>query len=326
MGGHTQTTGREIAAPVKMAGGRPQRPQAHGRAGFVALLGRLDTLAAASLIFIVLMIVLAVIGPPIYQRLAPPNLEEYHTYYFQDYENINSWPSTLHWLGTDSLGRDTLARLMAGLRVSLLVAAFVQVVNVGLGASLGLLAGHFGGWIDAVVSRVADMLFAFPGLLLAILVSAVFGAWAQEAAGDIGRLLLVAGSLALVSWPLMARYVRSQSLSLREREFVLAAKSIGADDLEVMARHILPNVAGLIVTAATLDVASVILNEAVMSLLGLGIQTQGSSLGRMIVQAIPELHNNPFQVLVPSAVLTLLVLAFSFLGDGISDALNPQTR
>jgi oligopeptide transport system permease protein len=287
---------------------------------------RRDPLAFASLIFIVVVILLAAVGPPIYEQLTPPDLRDYHTYYFQDYAHINNGPSALHWLGTDALGRDTLARLLAGLRVSLLVAGFVQVINVGLGASLGLLAGNFGGWIDALVSRVADMLFAFPGLLLAILVSAVFGPAAQDLAGDAGRLLLVSGALALVSWPLMARYVRSQSLSLRERDFVLAARSIGVDDLGIMAHHILPNVAGLIVTAATLDVASVILSEAVLSLLGLGIQTPGSSLGLMIIQAIRELPNNPFQVFVPSAMLTLLVLAFSFLGDGISDALNPQSR
>jgi peptide/nickel transport system permease protein len=170
------------------------------------------------------------------------------------------------------------------------------------------------------------MLFAFPGLLLAILVSAVFGPGAQSLAGDMGRLLLVSGALALVSWPLMARYVRAQTLSIRERDYVLAARSIGVGEGGIMWRHILPNVTGLIITAATLDISSVILNEAVLSLLGLGIQTPGSSLGIMITQAIPNLKLNPFQVFVPSAMLTLLVLAFSFLGDGIRDVLDPQTR
>jgi peptide/nickel transport system permease protein len=169
------------------------------------------------------------------------------------------------------------------------------------------------------------MLFAFPGLLLAILVSAVFGQWAQDLAGDMGRLLLVSGALALVSWPLMARYVRGQALAIKGREFVAAARSIGATEHDIMVRHILPNVTGLIVTAATLDVPGVILSEAVLSLLGLGIQVPGSSLGLMIVRAIPYLENNWFQVLVPSITLTLLVLAFSFLGDGIRDALDPQT-
>jgi peptide/nickel transport system permease protein len=120
--------------------------------------------------------------------------------------------------------------------------------------------------------------------------------------------------------------VRAQTLSLRERDFVLGARSIGATESRIMWRHILPNVTGLVVTAATLDVSSVVLNEAVLSLLGLGIQTPGSSLGLMITQAIPDLHKNAFQVFVPSAMLTALVLAFSFLGDGIRDALDPQSR
>src|SRR5206468_11757794 len=128
------------------------------------------------------------------------------------------------------------------------------------------------------------MLCAVPGTLLAMRVWAVCGPAAQDLAGDMGRLLLVSGALALVSWPLMARYVRGQTLSLRERDFVLAARSIGSDEVGIMARHILPNVAGLIITVVTLDVASVILSEAVLSLLGLGIQTPGSSLGRMIAQ------------------------------------------
>lgn len=305
------------------------RPQPEARAGEApGFFGRLrrDPVAFASLIFICAAIVLAAIGPALYDQLASADMRQYRTYDYQDYANINSWPSSLHWLGADALGRDTLTRLLLGLRVSLAVAAFVQIINVGLGASLGLMAGNFGGVIDFIVSRVADMLFAFPGLLLAILVSAVFGPAAQNLAGDIGRLLLVSGALALVSWPLMARYVRAQTLSLKERDFVLAARSIGANERRIMVTHILPNVAGLIITAATLDVSGVVLSEAVLSLLGLGIQTPGSSLGIMITQAIPALQNNPFQVFVPSAMLTLLVLSFSFLGDGIRDALDPQSR
>ena len=308
------------------AGRAPLAVRAPRRAASAWARLRRDPIGLVSLLFILAVIVLVIIGPSIYEQLAPPNLHDYHTATFQDYESINSWPSTLHWLGADAVGRDTLARLLAGLRVSLAVALFVQVINVSLGASLGLLGGNFGGWIDMVVSRIADMLFAFPGLLLAILVSAVFGQGAQDIAGDMGRLLLVSGALALVSWPLMARYVRSQALTLKERDFVLAAHSIGASQTDVMVRHILPNVLGLIITASTLDISSVILSESVLSLLGLGIQTPGSSLGLMITQAIPNLRVNPFQVFVPSAMLTLLVLAFSFLGDGLRDALDPQSQ
>jgi peptide/nickel transport system permease protein len=288
-----------------------------------------NRLAFASLIFIALVVVAALIGPWLYQQLAPPDIQPLRTFDAQDYtisDPSGSWPSATHWLGGDDLGRATLARLLTGLRVSLLVAVVVETVNIVAGAGLGLLAGTFGGKVDQVISRLADMFFAFPGLLLAILVSAIFGPAAQDLAGDMGRLLLVSVALALVSWPLMARYVRGQALSIRSRDYVLAADAIGARRREIMVRHILPNVTGLIVTAATLDVSSVVLNEALLSLLGLGIQPPGSSLGLMINDAQAYLEANWFQTFVPGLTLTLLVLAFSFLGDGIRDAIDPTAR
>lgn len=271
-------------------------------------------LALASFFFIVVLAMFAAVGPLIY----PVDGNR------QDYAAINAWPSAAHPLGADSLGRDTLARILRGVRVSLLVAIYVELLTIVLGAGLGLLAGYYGGWIDQVLSRMADLLFAFPGLLLAILVAAVFGQAVTERFGGIGRLLLVAGSLALVSWPLMARYVRSQTLSLRARDFVEAARAVGATDRRIIVRHILPNVAGLVVVGATLDVAGVIVNESVLSLLGLGIQPPDPSIGQMIRQAIDYLEANWSQVFFPSLVLTALVLSFSFVGDGLRDALDPQ--
>ncbi|GIK39148.1 MAG: ABC transporter permease [Chloroflexota bacterium] len=275
-----------------------------------------NRLALLSFWFIFLLILLATLGPVLYP--VDPN--------HQNYDAINAWPSAVYPLGTDSLGRDTLARIMQGLRVSLLVAFYVESINIVLGAGFGLLAGYFGGWVDQLLSRLADMLFAFPGLLLAILVAAVFGQPVTERFGGIGRLLLVAGSLALVSWPLMARFVRGQTLSLRERDFVEAARSIGAPNRRIIFIQILPNVAGLIVVSATLDVAAVIVNEAVLSLLGLGIQPPDPSIGQMIRQAIEYLEVNWSQVFFPSLTLTLMVLAFSFTGDGLRDAFDPQSR
>ncbi|HZQ07359.1 MAG TPA: ABC transporter permease [Anaerolineae bacterium] len=275
-----------------------------------------NRLALVSFIFIVVCLLLSIFGPTMYN--VDPNR--------QHYEAINTWPSAAHPLGTDSLGRDTLARILSGLRVSLLVAFYVETITILLGASLGLLAGYFGGWSDTLLSRLADMLFAFPGLLLAILVAAVFGQAVTERFGGVGRLLLVAGALALVSWPLMARYVRGQTLSLKERDFVLAAHAVGANDARILVRQILPNVAGLIIVAATLDVASVVVSEAVLSLLGLGIQPPDPSIGQMIRQAIDYLEQNWSQVFFPSAVLTLLVLAFSFAGDGLRDAFDPTSQ
>jgi peptide/nickel transport system permease protein len=283
--------------------------------GFFRRLARSST-ALISLAAIIVVTLAAIFGPALH------NVDPART----DFASINAPPSAAHLLGADRLGHDTLARLLAGLRVSLLVAVVVESINILVGALLGLLAGYFGGWVDVLISRLADMFFAFPGLLLAILVAAVFGQWVTETYGSTARLVLVAGSLSLVGWPLMARYIRGQVLSLRERDFVLAARAIGQSERGILRRHILPNVAGLVITAATLDVVNAIVGEATLSLLGLGIQAPATSIGKMIVEATPFLAQNPFSVFVPSATLTLLVLAFSFLGDGMRRAFDPTGR
>jgi len=276
---------------------------------------RTNKLAVVSLIALVVLVTLAIFGPILYPRSAIT----------PDYGAINSDPTADHILGGDNLGRDTLARLMLGLRVSLLVAVYVEVLNITLGVSLGLLAGYWGGLLDVLVTRLADILFAFPGLLLAILIAAAFGAAVSDRFGGIGRLLLVAGSISLVSWSLMARYVRGQTLVLREQEFVVAARSLGASHFRIITRHILPNLAGLVIVSSTLDVANVVVNEAVLSLLGLGIQPPDPSIGKMIFEAIPFLEATPLQVFWPSLMLMLIVLIVSFLGDGLRDALDPST-
>ena len=275
-----------------------------------------NRLGFISLLFVGFVVLAALFGPSVY------DVDPTKT----DFSAINASPSLAHPLGADRLGHDTLARILAGLRVSLLVAAVVEAINVLLGASLGLLAGYFGGLLDTLITRLADVFFAFPGLLLAILVAAIFGPWVTETYGPLARLLLVAGSLSLVGWPLMARYVRGQTLSLRERDFVLAARALGVSERDILRRHILPNVVGLVITAATLDVISAIVGEATLSLLGLGIQSPDTSIGKMIVEAAPFLAQNAFLVFVPAMTLTLLVLAFSFLGDGLRDAFDPSRR
>ncbi|MEP7292769.1 MAG: ABC transporter permease [Chloroflexota bacterium] len=274
-----------------------------------------NKLAVVSLVGLIVLVLIAVFGPIIYSQSA----------IISDYSAINALPDANHAFGTDNLGRDTFARLIQGLRVSLLVAFYVETLNILLGATLGLLAGYYGGIFDMVVTRLADVLFAFPGLLLAILIAATFGPAVTEQFGGLGRLLLVAGSLSLVSWPLMARFVRSQTLVLREGDFVLAAQALGASHRRIIWQHILPNVAGLIIVGGTLDIASVVVNEAVLSLLGLGIQPPDPSIGKMITDAIPFLEGNALQVFLPSTALMLIVLIVSFLGDGLRDALDPQS-
>ena len=264
---------------------------------------------ALSAMVLALLVLLAVLGPWVY-RVDPVK---------QDVDNLRAFPSAQHLLGTDDLGRDTLARLMVGLRISLLVAVAVEAFNVAVGAGLGLLAGYFGGWVDFLISRLADMLFAFPGLLLAILISAVFGASVGGWGNGMGRLLLVSGSLALVGWPLMSRYVRGQTLALRERPFIESARALGASERHLLLRHILPNLGNLIIVSATLDVAGVIVGEATLGLLGLSAQPPQTSLGKMIVEGFNYITLNWTQVLWPSLVLSLLVLCVSFLGDGLRD-------
>jgi peptide/nickel transport system permease protein len=284
-------------------------------AGFWRRLAR-HRLGLASLLFVVFVVLAALAGPAVYW--VDPSKT--------DFAQINAPPSLAHPLGTDRLGHDTLARLLEGLRVSLLVAAVVEAINVLVGGALGLAAGYFGGWADMLIARLADMFFAFPGLLLAILVAAIFGQWVTEHYGSTARLVLVAGSLSLVGWPLMARYVRGQALSLRNRDFVLAARAIGQSSSGILRNHMLPNIAGLVVTAATLDVVNAIVGEATLSLLGLGIQSPDTSLGKMIVEATPLLAQNGFLVFVPACALTALVLAFSFLGDALRDVFDPAGR
>lgn len=282
--------------------------------------------ATVSVIFIVVILITALLGPALYVRLSSSDLQQIRNGIYQNYDAINAPPSSDHWLGADYLGRDTLTRLLLAIRVSLLVALVVETINVVFGGVLGLIAGYFGGWADMLISRLADMLFAFPGLLLAILVSAVFGSTARELYGGTGRLLLVASALSLVSWPLMARLVRSETLSLKSREFIIASQGLGASNFRVILNHMLPNVAWLIAVAATLDVVSVIVNEATLSLLGLGIEEPGASLGLMIFRAVGKLESHPIQVFIPALTITALVLAFSFLGDGLRDALDPRSR
>ena len=255
------------------------------------------------------MCVFAVLGPWLH-RVDPA---------LQDVDNLRAFPSALHPLGTDDRGRDTLARLMIGLRVSLLVAVAVEAFNVVVGAGLGLAAGYFGGAVDFVVSRLADMLFAFPGILLAILISAVFGSSIGTLGDGAGRLLLVSGSLALVGWPLMARYVRGQTLALRERPWIDGSRALGASDVAILLRHILPNLGNLVIVSATLDVAGVVVSEATLGLLGLSAQPPQTSLGKMIVEAFGYITLNWTQVFWPSLALSVLVLAVSFLGDGLRE-------
>jgi oligopeptide transport system permease protein len=304
---------------------------------------RRDKRAMISLSIILSFIVVPLIGPVIYQHIGGPyqstlngtiGPELYHNPFHQELDRQDEFISGQYWLGTDAIGRDLLARLMQGLLVSLTVAMMVEVVDIGLGVLIGVLAGFFGGWIDQLLARFTDIMFAFPGLLFAILLTGIFGSAADSALSNVpligangnARLILVSLALAFVAWPLMARYVRGQTLQLREHQFVEASYTSGTSNARIIRRHIVPNLFSIVVVASTLNIAGTIIGEAGLSLLGLGVQQPGSSLGLMISDATPLIETHPWEVLLPSLLLSLVVLAFSFFGDGLRDAFDPRSK
>lgn len=305
---------------------------------------RRDIRAMVSLGVILLMIVIALIGPPIYQHIGGPYVSnvngvtyqpsDYHNYFHEELDRQDEGPSSQYWLGTDSLGRDMLARLMEGILVSLFVAIFVEIFDVLLGVAVGVLAGYYGGWIDQFLARFTDLMLAFPGLLLIILVSGIFGTAADAffshlpiiGANGNARLLLVGLILAVAAWPFMARYVRGQTLQLKEQQFIEAARTSGTRDFRIIMRHIIPNLFSIVVVVATLNISTTIVGEAGISLLGLGVQQPGSSIGLMISDGTQTIDTHAWEVLLPCIVLAIIVLCFSFLGDGLRDAFDPRSK
>ena len=222
-------------------------------------------------------------------------------------------PSVSHWFGLDELGRDILARVLAGARISLLVGLVVVSVSGTMGVILGSMAGYFGGAVDEAISRVMDILLAFPGLLLAIAMVAVLGP----------SLTHVVLALAVIGWVGYARLVRAQVLRAREFEFVQAARALGASTLRILARHIIPTALPAVSVQATLGMGGAILAEAALSFLGLGVQPPTPSWGSMLNGGRLHLLDAPHLTIFPGLAIAVLVLGFNFLGDGLRDRLDP---
>jgi len=221
-------------------------------------------------------------------------------------------PSRRHWLGVDPLARDGLSRLLYGARVSLQVSVAATAVAVALGVVLGSVAGYWGGWTDEAVMRLADAFSAFPGILLAIAITAAF---------DQRSLVVVFVALGLVGWSTLARIVRGQVLALREEEFVQAARALGAGPLRIAFRHILPNTLGAVIVTASLLMAGNILGEAGLSFLGIGVQPPYPSWGGMLAEARKEILLHWWMCAFPGAAIAVTVLGFNLLGDGLRDVL-----
>jgi peptide/nickel transport system permease protein len=270
---------------------------------------RRDWLAVASLIVIVLFIIGAVFAPWLApypeQGRGEPNI----TAKFQP-------PSREHPLGTDYLGRDVFSRILFGGRTSLSIGFLVVIVASVIGVPLGAIAGYYGGWIDDVLMRITDVFLAFPPLLLAIAIAAALGA------SFVNSMI----AIAVTWWPWYARLVRAQTLSLRERYFVEAARSIGVSNLSIVRRHVFPNVMTPVLVQATMDIGSAILTGAAISFIGLGVQPPTADWGKMISTGRIYFLERPWFAGAAGAAIFLVTLAFNLLGDAVRDVADPRTR
>jgi glutathione transport system permease protein len=266
---------------------------------------RKQHVALAALVFVLLLVAVAVFAP----LLTPYDAENYF-----DYDQLNARPSWQHWMGVDPLGRDIFSRILMGARLSL-AAGFVSVALGGLiGAGLGLLAGYYGGWWDRIVMRISDVLFAFPGILLALGVVAILGS----------SMVNVVVAVSVFSIPAFARLVRGNTLVLKQMTYVEAVRSIGANDWTIVMRHILPGSISAIVVYFTMRLGTSIITAASLSFLGMGAQPPTPEWGAMLNEARADMVNAPHVALFPSLAIFLTVLAFNLLGDGLRDALDPK--
>ncbi len=261
--------------------------------------------AVVALVFVAALVLVATLAP----WISPYDAEN-----FFDYDKLNDGPSWEHWLGVDPLGRDIFSRILVGSRISL-AAGFSSVAIGGLiGTALGLLAGYYEGWWDRIVMRISDVLFAFPGILLALGVVAILGS----------SMVNVVIAVAVFSVPAFARLVRGNTLVLKQMTYIEAVRSIGASDWTIITRHILPGTISSIVVYFTMRLGTSIITAASLSFLGMGAQPPTPEWGAMLNEARADMVNAPHVALFPSLAIFLTVLAFNLLGDGLRDALDPK--
>ncbi|MCI1677049.1 MAG: glutathione ABC transporter permease GsiD [Ewingella americana] len=268
---------------------------------------RQQHIALAAGVFIILMIAVAALAP----WIVPFDAENYF-----DYDRLNEGPSLIHWLGVDSLGRDIFSRILMGARISLAAGVLSVVLGGIIGTVFGLLAGYYEGWWDRITMRVCDVLFAFPGILLAIAVVAVMG-------NGMSNVII---AVAIFSIPAFARLVRGNTLVLKRQTYIESARSIGASDFTILFRHILPGTLSAIVVYFTMRIGTSIITAASLSFLGMGAQPPTPEWGAMLNEARADMVMAPHVAIFPSLAIFLTVLAFNLLGDGLRDALDPKLK
>ncbi len=295
-----------------------------------------NKLAVFGLVVLTIMVIAVIIGPPLIKVLTGFTADGIPS----DGDLIKSFPPSFqHPMGTDEAGRDMLARVLQGGRISLMVGIISTIVSLIVGVSYGAIAGYLGGFIDNLMMRIVDIIYAIPYILIVIVLLSVFGGpntpqWIKSlsetfgGAGNQGlsQIFLLFFALGLVSWLTMARVVRGQVLSLKNQEFVLAAKATGVSTLGIIFRHLVPNTLGPVIVYATLTVPGVMLTEAFLSFLGLGVQAPFASWGSLAADGVKNIAIYPWQLIFPGVTMALTLFSLNFLGDGLRDALDPQTR
>jgi peptide/nickel transport system permease protein len=260
--------------------------------------------------------------------VAAPFLAKYvihHTPYAIDLANTFSPPSKTNWLGSDEAGRDTLTRLVYGAQVTLTVAFLAVLVSLLVGGTVGLVAGFYGGWLDNVLMRFVDILLSIPSIYLLILLTIL-----QPKIGPVHlstsdpRSLAVI--IAVVGWGGLARLVRGETLSVKNRDFMLAARSIGASDLRLLARHLLPNVLAVMIVSASLGTGAIIITESILDFIGLGIQPPTASWGNMLTNSQTYFYHSIWLVMLPGALIFITVLAMNLFGNALRDAFDPRLK
>jgi oligopeptide transport system permease protein len=285
-----------------------------------------NRLAVAGMAMVAAIAVASLVGPPIIVAATGYSYD----YIPPDPDLIRSLPpftapdgsfSWLHPMGTDIAGRDLLARVLLGGRISLMVGLISTFVSLIIGTAFGATAGYLGGRVDEAMMRIVDILYSIPYMMLVIVLLALFGSQSP-----LGQLVLLFLALGAVSWLTMARIVRGQVISLKGQEFVLAARATGVTPAKIIARHLVPNALGPVIVYATLTIPSVMLSEAFLSFLGLGVQAPLASWGSLAADGVQNIAVFPWQLIAPGVTMALTLFSLNFVGDGLRDALDPQMR
>nr|WP_272507203.1 ABC transporter permease [Clostridium aestuarii] len=265
-----------------------------------------NKVAIVGLVVVVIMTAMAILAPILSK----------YDYFSQDFSVANKLPSSEHWFGTDQFGRDIFVRVFYGARISLMVGFSASILNLVIGVLYGGVAGYFGGRIDNIMMRIVDVLYSIPMMIYVILIMVVLGAGLES----------VIIALAIAYWIGMARIVRGQVMQLKQQEFVLAAKTLGASTKRILLRHLIPNSMGPILVTLTLAVPSAIFTESFLSFIGLGISAPQASWGTLVSEAMQGYQLYPYQLFFPAGAICVTILAFNLLGDGLRDALDPKMR